>query len=135
MISIVRQTAKVEPCTGRAGPPPPPTFNCRRVAAVDNLSMLIILWHICTLNDFDVRCCLEVDIYIFSFSPQDILVSVSVVVADRPQGLNEGLLINIDVLQCMVSWLIDVIYILQKLWIIMALDKCNDFLDFNLSNR
>jgi len=24
-------------------------------------------------------------------------------VADRPQGLNEGLLINIDVLQCMVS--------------------------------
>jgi len=79
MISIVRQTAKVEPCTGRAAPPPPPTFNCRRVAAVDNLSMLIILWHICTLNDFDVRCCLEVDIYIFSFSPQDILVSVSVV--------------------------------------------------------
>ena len=29
-------------------------------------------------------------------------------VADRPQGLNEGLLINIDVLQCMVSYLIDV---------------------------
>ena len=28
--------------------------------------------------------------------------------ADRPQGLNEGLLINIDVLQCMVLWLIDV---------------------------
>jgi len=24
-------------------------------------------------------------------------------VADRPQGLNEGFLINIDVLQCMVS--------------------------------
>jgi len=29
-------------------------------------------------------------------------------VADRPQGLNEGFLMNIDVLQCMVSWHIDV---------------------------
>src|SRR6218665_496476 len=56
-------------------------------------------------------------------------------VADRPQGLNEGLLINIDVLQCMVSWLIDVRKILQELWIIMAVDKFNDFLRFNLLNK
>jgi len=65
----------------------------------------------------------------------EIIVDPVATVADRPQGLNEGLLINIDVLQCMVSWLIDVGYILQKLWIIVALDKCNDFLDFNLLNR
>src|SRR6218665_888198 len=56
-------------------------------------------------------------------------------VADRPQGLNEGFLINIDVLQCMISWLIDARKILQELWIIMAVVKFVDFFRFNLLNK
>jgi len=56
-------------------------------------------------------------------------------VADRPQGLNEGFLVNIDVLQCMVSWLIDARKILQELWIIMAVVKFVDFFRFNLLNK